>query len=140
MLLSALAEGLCLLNIELMAEADDGGVQLPNLYESGIVYRREPEGREWWENANDLLHFVKDKSGDCEDLACYHAAWLRYYDGEDAHPIVVPTERGSFHCIVQREDGTLEDPSLECLHIESEKTGVPVQSLYKLTTIDRRYQ
>jgi hypothetical protein len=137
--LTALAEGLVLLNIELMHMAHEKGVDVPNLYESEIVYRREPEGREWWENANDLLSVVKDRSGDCEDLSCYHAAWLRYFTGEQAHAVVVPTEHGSYHCIVEREDGELEDPSLEALHLESERTGVPVQSLYRLTSVDRRY-
>jgi hypothetical protein len=137
--LTALAEGLVLLNIELFNISHEKGVDLPDLYESGIVYRREPEGREWWENASDLLNVVKDRSGDCEDLSCYRAAWLRYFTGELAHAVVVPTDHGSFHCVVERADGSLEDPSLECLHLESERTGIPVQSLYMRRTTDTRY-
>lgn len=138
--LEALAEGLVRLNMVLMAYAEDRGVPIPELYESGVVYRREPEGREWWETASDMLQVAKDRSGDCEDLAAYRAAELRLYDGEDdAHVAIIRTSRGSFHCIVIREDGSEEDPSLTLLEIESEKTGVPMESLANLKTIDTRY-
>lgn len=118
-LLEAAAEGLVQTNVALMEMASEHGVELPPLYESGIVYRPEPSGREWWETAHDLLDVVPDRSGDCEDLAAYRAAELRFYHGEDARVAIVTTPRGSFHAIVEHEDGELEDPSRMVLAIEN---------------------
>lgn len=138
-MLEALAEGLVLLNVEIMAYADERGVELPHPYDSGVVYRRECAGREWWETTRDMLGVVKDRSGDCEDLAAYLAAWLRYYEDEDAVVRIARTSRGTFHAIVQHEDGSFEDPSIELLHIESEQTGVPIESLYRRESTDKTY-
>lgn len=118
-LIEAAAEGLVQTNVALFQMAHDRGVDLPPLYESGIVYRPEPTGREWWETAHDLLDVVPDRSGDCEDLAAYRAAELRFFDGEHAIVAIVTTPRGSFHAIVQREDGSYEDPSRFLLAIET---------------------
>lgn len=140
-MLEALAEGLVLLDVELMRYAEEHrGREIPPLYESGVRYRREPEGREWWETASDMLNVVSDRSGDCEDVAAWRAAELRYYEGNDARVIIVPTKRGGFHCKVQLEDGSIEDPSLELLLIEQDETpGVPLQALAELRTQDTRY-
>lgn len=118
--IEAMAEGLVRLNVVLMRIADERGVELPPLYESGIVYRREPPGREWWESALDVLGTAKVREGDCEDLANYRAAELRYFEGEHARTVIVRTERGSFHAVVRRADGTIEDPSRICLRLEAQ--------------------
>lgn len=140
-LLEALAEGLVLLNVAYMQYAADNGVELPDLYdeETRVVYRREPVGREWWESAADILHVTKDRSGDCEDLAAYRAAELRFYYGVNARVIVEPTSHGSLHAIVEREDGGVEDPSRVVLGLESERTGVPLDVLAGRFTTDNRY-
>lgn len=109
--LEALAEGLVLLNCWYLDHARSKGIELPDLYESGVVYRREPSGREWWETAADLLSVVSGRSGDCEDLAAMRCAELRVYDGEDARVVVKRTTRGTFHALVEHEDGVIEDPS-----------------------------
>lgn len=109
--IEAVAEGLVLLNMVLMEHADERGVELPPLYSTDVRYRREPKGREWWESAADVLGVVTKRTGDCEDLAAFRAAELRYYEGEDAYVRIVPTSRGSFHAVVERGDGSLEDPS-----------------------------
>ena len=49
--LEAVAEGLVRLNVVLMEHASKRGVDVPHLYESGAVYRREPPGREWWQSS-----------------------------------------------------------------------------------------
>lgn len=119
-LLEAGAEGLTLVNVELMRIAYARGLELPPLYESGIVYRKEPPGREWWETAADLLSIASHRSGDCEDLAAYRAAELRVFEGDpDARVVVLPTPRGSFHAVVKHGDGTLEDPSRMVIAIEA---------------------
>jgi hypothetical protein len=109
--IEGVAEGLVRLNVALMRFADERGVSLPPLYESGIRYRREPRGREWWESAEDLLGVASKLSGDCEDLAAMRAAELRYWDGEPARVVIQRTARGTFHAVVERADGTIEDPS-----------------------------
>ena len=43
--LAALAEGLTGLNFALMRASAEGGAPLPLLYESGVVYRWNPEAR-----------------------------------------------------------------------------------------------
>lgn len=138
-MLEALAEGLVLLNVELIKHAYARGVELPYLYDSGIVFRPEPAGREWWETASDLVQVVKDKSGDCEDLSCYHAAWLRCFDSDHATVRIFPTPRGSLHAVVEHEDGVLEDIARELLTAESARTGVSMRDLAKQTTTDTRY-
>jgi hypothetical protein len=122
--LEALAEGLVLLDVFYMEHGIENGIELPPLYESGIVYRREPKGREWWESAADLLGVVQDRSGDCEDLAAFRAAELRVHEDEYAIVRVVPTTRGTFHAVVEREDGEIEDPSRILVMLERERKGV----------------
>lgn len=121
--LEALAEGLVLLNVFYMEHALDRGIELPALFESGIVYRREPKGREWWESSVDILGLVADRSGDCEDLAAYRAAELRVFEDEPAFVRVVRTSRGTFHAVVERGDGEIEDPSRILVELEHERTG-----------------
>ena len=50
--------------------------------------------------------------GDCDDLACWHAADLRE-SGEDtdALPIVYQSGPNRWHAVVQRGDGSIDDPS-----------------------------
>ncbi len=126
--IEALAEGLVQLNQFYMEHALDNGIELPSLYESGIVYRREPKGREWWEAAVDILGLVDTREGDCEDLSAYRVAELRTYDGEDARLRVVRTSRGTFHAVVERGDGQIEDPSrilveMEQAHARARRRG-----------------
>jgi hypothetical protein len=116
--LEAVAEGLVLLNVWYLSHASDNGIELPELYGSGIVYRREPHGREWWESAADILGVVEDRSGDCEDLAAFRAAELRVYEDEDASVRVVRTSRGTFHAVVLRANGSIEDPSRKLVQLE----------------------
>lgn len=115
--LEGLAEGLVLVNIALMDYAEGRGVELPELYESGIVYRREPKGEEWWENAADVIGMVADRSGDCEDLAAYRCAELRHFDNVDCRVRIIKTRR-AFHAVVEHEDGRIEDPSRIALRLE----------------------
>jgi hypothetical protein len=107
--LGALLEGVVAANYVVMEAARRliGPHVFPPLYESGIRYAREAPGRESWQFAHELL---ETREGDCEDLACYRAAELRL-DGEPAIAEVVRTPRRSFHAVVRRADGRIEDPS-----------------------------
>lgn len=120
--LEAAMEGLVGANVEMMTHGRLGGVAFPPLYASGIVYRREPPGQEDWQTADRLL---ENREGDCEDLAAYRTAELRR-DGElGARARVVPTQRGKFHAIVQREDGSMEDPSRNLITQEAIMGNLP---------------
>jgi hypothetical protein len=117
--IEAVAEGLVRLNEWFFDTASVSGVETPSLYESGIRYRREPPGEEWWENAADALGVVADRSGDCEDLSAYRAAELRVFEGDpDARVRIIRTPRGTFHAVVEHGDGTIEDPSRILLALE----------------------
>lgn len=107
--LKALLEGLVMLNLETMAEADARGIPLPPLYDAGVKYERE-RGTEHWQPADEL---VKSGAGDCEDLSCYRVAELRRLGESSAFVDVVPAQRrGSYHAIVRRATGEVEDPSV----------------------------
>jgi hypothetical protein len=126
--IEAAVEGLVRLNEWFFRTAAEAGVEAPGLYESGIVYRREEPGTEWWETAADALGVVENRAGDCEDLAAYRAAELRVFeDDPEAAVRIVRTRRGTFHAIVQHGDGTFEDPSRICVALEYQRTGVNTQ-------------
>lgn len=112
--ITAAVEGLVAQNVELMAQAELAGAPYPPLYASGVRYRREPKGRERWD-AVDVVY--KNRSGDCEDLCGIRAAELQRA-GEAARAIVVPTRRNTFHVLVQRASGEIEDPSRILLEME----------------------
>lgn len=115
--ITALAEGLVALNFVQMWEARQAGTPVPPLYSSGVRYQRERPGQEQWQSAAELL---SNGVGDCEDLASYRAAELRC-EGEPATVLVVRTERGTFHAIVRRQDGTTEDPSRILLEMAGDR-------------------
>jgi hypothetical protein len=112
-----------------MEEAERLGQAVPRLYESRARYRREKPGHEFWKGALDALGVAESMTGDCEDLAAYRAAELRFFDGEPARVRIVRTERGSFHAVVERGDGTLEDPSRIAVELERERQAQ--QELYQ---------
>jgi hypothetical protein len=105
--IEAAAEGLVSMNFAIMRLAQRNGGGFPLLYESGVTYRREEPRHEDWLNAIGLL---RQGFGDCEDLAGYRAAELRM-DGEPATVKIIPTARHSYHAVVQRANGEIEDPS-----------------------------
>jgi hypothetical protein len=93
------------LNLSIMRRSE-----LPQLYASGVVYRRESyvngRPREQWLTAPVVLELG---CGDCEDLSCWRAAELRL-QGINARAIARPSSLG-WHIVVQYPDGTIEDPS-----------------------------
>lgn len=85
---------------------------IPPLYESGVVYEREtraspPRGVERFQTARDCYLLGH---ADCDGLAPWRAAELAHHGGELARARVVPSAVG-YHVIVEREDGSVEDPS-----------------------------
>lgn len=84
----------------------------PELYKSGVRYQREPRGKEEWQDIPTALKLLR---GDCEDLAAWRVAELRYkgifakghlkwYHSKSAIVTL-------YHVLVKHPDGTIEDPS-----------------------------
>lgn len=76
---------------------------------NGVKWKPEPPGAEHFDHAG-IVH--GRGWGDCDDLAPHHAATLRV-KGIDpgARAIVVRSGPSTWHAIVQRSDGTRDDPS-----------------------------
>jgi hypothetical protein len=105
--LGLLLEALVAANIEYLGICPS----TPSLYESGVVYEEEPEERENWQDIPETLGLG---NGDCEDLACWRIAELRFRAKEHATPFIRWREVGTrtvYHIAVLRTDGTIEDPS-----------------------------
>lgn len=109
------SEGVMQRLLDLMTEVDEHWLRThPGgrpLYESGVRYSQEGRGDEVWQ----AVPVIRD-TADCEDLACWRAAELRV-SGEDPDARAVargkPLAPGRvlYHVVVQRGDGTIEDPS-----------------------------
>lgn len=85
---------------------------LPPLYASGVkweVRRGDPSETKW----RTPQEIVTSGWGDCQELSAYRAAELRV-TGVDpaAHVRVYPTERNTYHAVVARGNGLVEDPSV----------------------------
>jgi hypothetical protein len=114
--LEAAVEGLCGINFALLRALRG---QVPRLYESDVVYR-EP-GKTKWHTIADLYDLGY---GDCKDLVGTRVAELRYFDSELARPHVYLTRKDRrFHVVVERADGSMEDPSSILLRKERDRRG-----------------
>jgi len=80
------------------------------LVAAGAIWRPEPPGDEHFDHGGTI---AQRGWGDCDDWAPLHAATLRA-SGEDpgAKAIVVPSGPDTYHAIVERSDGSLDDPSV----------------------------
>lgn len=117
------------------------GLNMPDLYSSGIVYEQEPPGREFWgtvgQNFNTLVAAKKRGNKprfiDCEDLAGHRAGELRVepalimgvqlalarFGAEaiiagclyNARAIAKRSAKRVYHAVVEHPDGEIEDPS-----------------------------
>jgi hypothetical protein len=87
--------------------------QSPTSHEAlaaGAIWRPENMGDEHFDHGGTI---ASRGWGDCDDWAPLHAATLRA-NGTDpgAKTIMVPSGPSTFHAIVQRSDGSIEDPSV----------------------------
>lgn len=75
----------------------------------GIRWKPEPPGDEHFDHGQTV---IKRRWGDCDDLAPFHAASLRV-TGEDpeARAIVYKSGPKRWHAVVERGDGSIDDPS-----------------------------
>lgn len=111
-LLTILLEALTEANVAILRTF---GSRVPDLYRSGMRYRRESIGQEDW---CDIIELLRLGYGDCEDLSCWRAAELRVRHGDKGArafvrgPRRLPGGVMMYHIQVQRGDGRIEDPSL----------------------------
>lgn len=79
------------------------------LVAAGAKWKPEPPGQEHFDHGALI---AQRKHGDCDDWAPLHAATLRV-TGEDpgARAIVRKSGEKRWHAIVQRSDGSIDDPS-----------------------------
>lgn len=104
-----------LMGLQALSERDLMSLgEWPCLYESGVVYKKEPRGQERWLTPSAVM---TKGEGDCEDLAAWRAAELRV-TGVDpgARAVAVRSGPRSWHAVVERSDGDkdhdeFEDPS-----------------------------
>lgn len=84
---------------------------VPKLYATDIIYQPEPHSEIW----RDIPTMILDGYGDCEDLACYRIAELNVM-GIAAQPYIKWAKNShggtTYHALVKRPDGRIEDPSL----------------------------
>ncbi len=83
----------------------------PLLYRAGVRYRAETFPSEQWKG---IAEVIRDRHGDCEDLACYRSAEL-IARGLSAQPVFRWRALGRlsiYHILVRYPDGSIEDPSL----------------------------
>lgn len=89
--------------------------QAPHIKDAGLgkslIWQPEPPGAECFDHAAKI---VRRGWADCDDLAPYLAGSLRA-TGEDPHAVarVVKSGPNRWHAIVQRGDGTINDPSVD---------------------------
>lgn len=114
--MEAAVEGLAAVNMSILRCLLDSGIDVPRLYEAGILYRQP--GKLRWHTLADVYDL---KSGDCKDLVAVRLAELRHYECEPAIAHVYQTRRrGRWHAVVRRADGEIEDPSR--ILIEAERS------------------
>jgi hypothetical protein len=85
------------------------GEPFPLLYESGCKYQREPPGSEVWQTPRASM---ASKCLDCEDAACWRSAELWRLGETRASPYVKRINPRLRHIVVERADGSIEDPSV----------------------------
>lgn len=77
-------------------------------YDADVTWKLEPKGEEEWCLPTDVM---RKGWGDCEDMAIWLAAGYREEENDNARVRLVKTGKTRWHAIVEREDGTREDPS-----------------------------
>ena len=111
-----LLHALCCINFEYLKQYG-----APPLYRSGVRYDNAHAGKKEWQ---DILKTLQLRKGDCKDLACWLVAehWLqgmrsrcfiKYRMRPFRKPDGTMARFSLYHVLVERPDGTLEDPSIK---------------------------
>jgi hypothetical protein len=110
--------------VDLYQAARDGFPYPPLYSSSGVRYKREPPGSEVWQIPQASFASL---DADCEDLcAGWRVPLLWLYGETAAMPYVRRINPRLRHILVERADGTIEDPSLILgMHDRSDKSEGP---------------
>jgi hypothetical protein len=105
--LDPLLEGTAVLSQKMIEEG--AAPTFEEAIKRGVQWKAEPPGHESFDHAAIV---IARGNGDCDDLAAYRAGSLRA-SGEDpdARPFVYKTGPHRWHAVVERGDGSVEDPS-----------------------------
>lgn len=107
-----LCEGVTRCNERWLREQANAGSPVPPLYKSGVHYAQEKR-----EAFLCIPGVLMRGWGDCDDLACWLAAELRYTGRDPGAKVYVRKSRsgvpGRFHAVVKTSNGTILDPSLK---------------------------
>jgi hypothetical protein len=106
--LLGLLNGLAFASLETLREAIERGQPLPDLYASGVRYKREAPGKEEWQLPSTTYARM---AGDCEDLAAWACAQRWLAGDTQARMFLKRVNPQLRHIQVLRGDGTIEDPS-----------------------------
>lgn len=106
--LDACLEALVRQNLWQLDALERAGRPVAPLYQSRVVYKRDPPGKEWFRS---LARVMSTGWGDCDDLAAIRAAEIRRAGGA-AHASVFTTPRANtLHAVVTNDARTIiEDP------------------------------
>lgn len=92
-------------NRVLMRHWRRSGKEVPELYASGVRYKRQPP-----ERFLTFPRILERGEGDCDQLCCYRAAELQEL-GIDARAVPRRVRDGLMHVVVRWPNGRFEDPS-----------------------------
>lgn len=102
--LRVLTRALVALNVDWLRQHP----QTPTLRESGVRYRTQDHGFEFFKMIPDI---IAAGSGDCDQLTAWRCAELRVRHGIRALPEIVRISSRLFHCYVKHPNGKAEDIS-----------------------------
>ena len=106
-----LCEGVVRCNVRWLKEQAAAGYPVPTIRRAGVRYKTERR-----EAFLCIPAVLMRGWGDCDDLACWWAAELRYTGKDKRAKVYVRKSRsgvpGRYHAVVQRSDGTIDDPSI----------------------------
>lgn len=88
---------------------------IPKLYKSGVRYQRDvcraPNVDGACERFLSPLQLLRERVGDCDDLAPWRAAERILAGDRKARAVAIRSPGIGWHVVVKRGNGTIEDPS-----------------------------
>ena len=107
--LDACLEALVRQNIWQAKRIEAAGHRVPLLYQTHVVYRRDPPRKEWFRS---LARCLRTGWGDCDDLAAWRAAEIRRGGGRAWARVRRTRNATLLHAVVVDKLGNIiEDPS-----------------------------
>lgn len=109
---AALVDALCVLafaNLLWLRAKHGDGQGAPPVYQSGVVFRAEPQEGTGVELYQTIPEVLAQGWGDCDDLTGWRVAELWYAGELTAQPALVQLRPYAWHAVVTRANGQTED-------------------------------